>query len=161
MHRHQQDLTPWGVGLLLLILILQVAVSKANADEIDDVADSVGVDSIDLRGAVNTTGLSPLDYLSQVGEDPRHSNTVNKLYVRVRLTYYVLRGTTATGEGVHLGGTACSSNFRLQTQFRLPTGETLRCNDRGLLGSTGWLDVWGRPDLIRQLGDYTTVEVLP
>jgi hypothetical protein len=29
-----------------------------------------------------------------------------------------------------------------------------------MLGSTGWLDLWRRPDLARIYGAYVTVEVL-
>lgn len=120
--RQPHDLTPWGIGILLLAIALQVTVSRVTAQE----------------------------------EDPDEVQTFT-----VRLTYYNLNGFTITGEAVHYGGTACSWNFLLGTRFRLNTGDVFICNDRGLLGSTGWLDLWNRPDLVRLLGDYTTVEVLP
>jgi hypothetical protein len=71
-----------------------------------------------------------------------------------------LPGRTASGEMVHPGGTACSYNWALGTRFRFPHGEVFVCNDRGLLGSRGWLDVWNRPDLQARYGAYVDVEVL-
>jgi hypothetical protein len=78
----------------------------------------------------------------------------------VRLTYYLLEGRTYSGGHTYPGSAACSTNFALGTRFRLPDGDVVVCNDRGLLGRTGWLDVWGRPDLPRRYGNYVTVEVL-
>jgi hypothetical protein len=43
----------------------------------------------------------------------------------------------------------------------LPSGETVICNDRGLLGSSGWLDLFARPDLVRRYGPYANVQVVP
>ncbi len=83
---------------------------------------------------------------------------------RVRLTYYVEAGRTYSGQQTYAGSTACSWNWPIGTRFVFRDGETVVCNDRGMLGSgnpIGWLDLWRRPDLVRKYGDYATVEVLP
>lgn len=90
----------------------------------------------------------------------RADESPDSVYVDVRLTYYVEDGTTYGGGHTYYGSTACSTNFELGTEFELPDGEHLVCNDRGMLGSTGWLDVWRRPDLARMYGDYVTVRIV-
>jgi hypothetical protein len=128
-------------------------------------ADEAGVSAADLLGAVNTTGLAPRTYLCAVGE--LACPTVAERLpgpgwaTRVRLTYYTLTGTTYGGGRPYVGSTACSWNFRLGTRFVLPDGETVICNDRGLLGSSGWLDLFARPDLVRRYGPYASVQVVP
>lgn len=80
---------------------------------------------------------------------------------RVRLTWYAESGITYGGGHTYPGSAACSWNFPLGTRFRFPHGEVVTCNDRGLLGSVGWLDVFRRPDLARMYGSHVVVEVLP
>jgi hypothetical protein len=81
-------------------------------------------------------------------------------WAEVRLTYYRESGVTYSGEYTYAGSTACSWNFALGTRFVLPDGEEFVCNDRGMLGSTGWLDLFRRPDLAAKYGPYVTVEVV-
>jgi hypothetical protein len=88
--------------------------------------------------------------------------------ITVRLTYYFESGVTygcTEGSwwficGTRPGGTACSWNFPIGTHLAFPHGEVFVCNDRGRLGSRGWVDVWRRPDLQRMYGQYVTLEVL-
>ena len=79
--------------------------------------------------------------------------------LEVRLTYYALDGITFSGAWTHWGGAACSWNLPLGTHFWLG-GEEFICNDRGLLGSRGWVDLWMRKDLADRFGPYTTVDVV-
>lgn len=79
---------------------------------------------------------------------------------RVRLTYYVESGLTYSGRQTYSGATACSWNWPLYTRFMLPDGDVFTCIDRGMLGSNGWLDLWRRPDLVRDYGPYALVTVL-
>ena len=45
--------------------------ASLGVDDVQSLADQAGVDVIDLRGAINTTGLDPRSYLLMVGElDP-------------------------------------------------------------------------------------------
>lgn len=60
----------------------------------------------------------------------------------VRLTYYLLRGVTYSGAYTGPGVAACSWDIPLGSVVSLPDGEAYTCLDRGLLGSSGWLDVW-------------------
>jgi hypothetical protein len=148
--------------VLLSTALLLSTHNVAQAEESPDIelaAEKAGVSPKLLAEAVAVTGYDPETYLCLVGalkcpEEPRGYRT------EVRLTYYVLEGRTANGERVHLGGTACSTNWPMGTRFRFPNGEIVTCNDRGYLGNKGWLDVWGRPDLFRAYGPYVTVEVL-
>ena len=78
----------------------------------------------------------------------------------LRLTWYGLSGRTYSGSRVHYGGAACSWNFALGTRFVFPDGEEVVCDDRGRLGWSGWVDVWGRPDIARKYGPYVTVWVV-
>lgn len=80
---------------------------------------------------------------------------------RVRLTYYVEAGRTYSGGQTYPGSTACSWNFAIGTRFVFADGEEFVCNDRGLLGYSGWLDLWRRPDIARKYGAYATVQVIP
>src|SRR5215204_5246807 len=60
----------------------------------------------------------------------------------VRVTFYVLRGTMYSGQQTHWGAAACSWNYPIGTQLELPDGWVVTCLDRGLLGSSGWIDIW-------------------
>jgi len=151
------------------------------SDDVATVADQTGVDAVDLQGAVNTTGTDPTEYAYGTGLLKRPSAVAVSVpsssaagrgggggsgsagggySATVRLTYYTLGGVTASGERVHYGGTACSTNWRMGTRF-LVAGEVFVCNDRGILGSSGWLDLWNRRDIASKLGSYATVQVLP
>jgi len=133
----------------------------AISDTLVDAAGKAGVDPVDLAGAVSTTGLDPLAYLCKVGElsCPEPAVAHGRM-MTVRLTYYLEYGRTASGGMTYAGSTACSYNFPFGTKFRV-AGEVFTCNDRGALGSSGWLDLWRRPDLAHRLGPYATVEVMP
>jgi hypothetical protein len=84
----------------------------------------------------------------------------------VRTTYYVDRGTTYSGTQTRPGVAACSWNLAAGTVLRFPDGRTVTCEDRGQLGSAGWVDVWvpsldaGRREIAGVYGDYTRVEVV-
>lgn len=84
----------------------------------------------------------------------------------VRLTVYLPTGDrTYSGVWPYWGSAACSWNYPLGTVFLLPDGHTVVCEDRGMLGSEGWLDLFA-PDfqtgrrLQEYYGNYTTVEIL-
>lgn len=84
----------------------------------------------------------------------------------VRLTYYTLTGTTASGVWTGPGVGACSWDLELGTRLRLPDGETFTCLDRGGgLGSAGWLDAWvgSRAEgrwLAGKYGNYVEAEIV-
>jgi hypothetical protein len=80
--------------------------------------------------------------------------------LEVRLTYYTLSGLTYSGYMTRPGTAACSWNLELGTRLRLPDGEEFVCQDRGLLGARGWVDLWREPALAHKYGDYVVVEVL-
>jgi hypothetical protein len=150
--------------------------------EVMDYAGAYELNPFELQGAVNTSGLDPRTYLVAIGvvESPKVAPPLPALVgsqvlpqsggykASVRVTHYNLDGVTygctaATALcGTRPGGTACSTNFALGTRFQFPSGEVFICNDRGSgLGSTGWLDVWRRPDISNRYGPTTTVTVLP
>jgi hypothetical protein len=160
------------VACLATALQMAPQTAMAEQDPTPDtiaVAEEAGVDAYDLQGAVNTTGLEPREYayqagllarpqplqsVQQTGGVPATGRRGNTVYARI--TYYTLGGSTANNERVHLGGTACSSEYPFGTRFRLPDGSVVTCNDRGRIeshpGNDVWLDVWGRPDLRSQSG---------
>jgi hypothetical protein len=149
---------------LVLLSVLAIA-TTARADteipsDVSAAAVQAGVDERDLLGAVVTTGLPPFEYLYEVGELQRPVPPPGRV-AHVRLTYYVEDGLTYSGGRPYSGSTACSWNFAIGTRFRLPNGDVFVCNDRGLLGSSGWLDLWRQPALARSYGPYVDVEVLP
>jgi hypothetical protein len=161
--------TKLAIGLVIGLgvgIVVGAAIGIHAAQEIPDetvsAATDAGVDPVDLQGASNTTGLAPRDYLCQVGEGPCPDPPMPRGYpARVRLTHYVEYGVTYGGGHPYDGSTACSWNWPLYTTFVFPDGETFVCNDRGLLGNTGWLDLWRRPDVVRRFGPFTTVQVIP
>lgn len=141
-------------------------------DRVTEVANEVGEDPVALAGAVNTmsetigVAVDPLDYLYGVGEIQRPMSAPAPLprasgrQVAVRLTYYTLTGRTASGTPLYVGSTACSSNFAFGTTFQFSGGERVTCIDRGILGSSGWLDIWKQPGLVAKYGGYTTVTIV-
>ncbi len=143
--------------LICFTLIWLAAPARANtelSEDVQTVASETGVEPIDLQGAVNTTGLDAREYAYQVELLPRPH------YATVRLTFYVESGLTYSGGYTYPGSTACSWNYPLGTTFRLPGGEQFTCNDRGHLGSSGWLDLFRRPDLVHKYGEYVVVEIV-
>lgn len=80
---------------------------------------------------------------------------------RVRLTYYNEAGRTYSGQQTYAGSTACSWNWPIGTRFVFRDGELVTCNDRGILGWSGWLDVFRQPWLAAKYGQYADVQVLP
>lgn len=82
----------------------------------------------------------------------------------VRFTVYVDRGVMYSGYQTHWGAAACSWNYPIGTQLELPDGMVVTCLDRGLLGSSGWIDAW-MPDMATArayqayYGEYTTATV--
>lgn len=50
------------------LLGVMLMASVASSQDVVDAAEAAGVDPVDLAGAVNTTGLEPLNYLYSVGE---------------------------------------------------------------------------------------------
>jgi hypothetical protein len=123
-------------------------------------AAEAGLDAVDVQAASDTVGVDPWTYLYATGELARPTYGPMLAVHRVRLTYYTLSGRTYNGEQVHRGGTACSWNYAIGTRFRFPNGEIVRCNDRGMLGNSGWLDVYARADLARLYGAYVNVEII-
>lgn len=116
-----------------------------------------GLDPVEVQGASNSVGTDPWSYVRWLVPKPIVSSLA---IARVRLTYYVEGGVTYSGQQTRPGTTACSWNWPIGTRFRFPNGEVFTCIDRGHLGSSGWLDLWRRPDLARLYGSYVVVEVL-
>jgi hypothetical protein len=163
-------------SLVAAVALLAVMVQPARADDSPDVPDDVvsvandaGVNPVDLAGAMVSThedmsaegarhyllGVHELVTPTPVADAPPR---VSGSRVYVKLTYYVMNsGVTASGGHVYTGSTACSTNFALGTRFILPDDSEVTCNDRGVLGTSGWLDVFGRPDIGRMGGGYVTV----
>lgn len=83
----------------------------------------------------------------------------------VRFTVYVDRGVMYSGYQTHWGAAACSWNYPIGTQLELPDGMVVTCLDRGLLGSSGWIDAW-MPDMATarayqaHYGNWTTATVV-
>lgn len=80
----------------------------------------------------------------------------------VTVTHYADSGLTYSGGQTRPGVVACSWNIPMFSTIRFQDGREYRCEDRGQLGSSGWVDVWvGDVALARQMGRYTaTVEVV-
>ena len=71
--------------------------------------------------------------------------------LRVRVTFYTLRGTMASGRYTHMGAAACSDWLPFGTQLMFHDGWVVTCLDRGLggrlwnparSGHDAWVDVW-------------------
>ena len=145
-----------SAATLLMIATSSMAHAADEADTPDEIQQSV-----ELEGALNTLHAAGYDVDAATYLASQKPAAIAARTVRVRLTYYVEYGVTASGGHPYAGSTACSWNFAIGTRFRLPDGEVFTCNDRGLLGSSGWLDLWRRPDLARAYGPYASVEVMP
>ena len=151
-------------GAILVMIAATASVSRAESvtEQTLTAATEAGLNPVDVQGAANTVGADAWTYLYGTGELQRPVPVVSSLALaRVRLTYYNESGITASGGRTYPGSTACSYNWAFGTRFRFPNGEVVTCNDRGRLGSTGWLDLWRRKDLAILYGPYVTVEVLP
>jgi len=152
------------VSTALVVSLTTTSASAENGDDTNDVAAiaaEANVSAVDLQGALNSLMSAGYDVDAATYLASEKPVAVATRTVRVRLTFYVEYGVTASGGHPYAGSTACSWNFAIGTRFRLPDGETFICNDRGLLGSSGWLDLWRRPDLVRAYGPYAAAEVLP
>lgn len=77
----------------------------------------------------------------------------------VRVTYYTLSGKMRNGAYVHHGAAACSSNIPMGSVVVFKDGLRVVCEDTGLLGASGWIDVWGDTGVVSRYGDRTTVQV--
>lgn len=136
-----------------LAVLLTVATGTAHAsDSIDTPDDTATV--VDAPADDSVPDVAPVQDESVVQQPVGYM-------ARVRVTYYNLIGRTFSGIPLYMGSTACSWNFRIGTKFRFPSGETVTCIDRGLLGASGWLDVWKNPGLAHRYEPYTTVMVIP
>lgn len=80
----------------------------------------------------------------------------------VTVTHYADSGVTYSGGQTRPGVAACSWNIPMYSTVHFADGRAYRCEDRGQLGSSGWVDIWvGDTALARQMGRYTaTVEVV-
>jgi hypothetical protein len=83
-----------------------------------------------------------------------------------RVTYYVVTGNpTASGEWPYVGSCACSYMYPLGTQFLLPDGWVVTCNDRGMLTGS-WVDIfvpstaWGQANVAEAYGSWADVEIV-
>jgi hypothetical protein len=74
-----------------------------------------------------------------------HVASADVQYVQTKpvyVTWYLPTGQRmANGEFPHLGAAACSTDMRLGTVVLLPDRVVI-CKDRGLLGSTGYVDIF-------------------
>lgn len=87
----------------------------------------------------------------------------------VRVTHYYATGNpTYSGIYPTHGTAACSWNFPLGTVLRFWDGRVVTCLDRGLLGWSGWVDIfaanWAEGRRIQQsyeyYSGYESVEIL-
>jgi hypothetical protein len=71
--------------------------------------------------------------------------------LRVRVTFYTLRGTMASGSYTHKDAAACSDWLPMGTKLMFPDGWIVTCLDRGMgdiiwnarrTGHDAWVDVW-------------------
>ena len=147
--------------LATFLLVLSGVPTRADEEHVSqdaiEAAQAHDLDAVEVQGAANSTRTDPWTYVAWLMAPPPVPAART---VRVRLTYYVEGGVTYGGGRTYPGSTACSWNFPLGSRFRFPHGEVFTCNDRGLLGSSGWLDLWRRADIARAYGPYVTVEVL-
>ena len=61
----------------------------------------------------------------------------------VRVTHYTWTGSPMySGIYPYHGAAACSWNFPLWTVLRFRDGRTVTCLDRGMLGWSGWVDIY-------------------
>jgi 3D (Asp-Asp-Asp) domain-containing protein len=81
--------------------------------------------------------------------------------MQVTVTHYADSGVTYSGGQTRPGVAACSWNIPMYSTIRFQDGREVRCEDRGQLGSSGWIDLWvGDVATARQMGRYTaTVEI--
>jgi 3D (Asp-Asp-Asp) domain-containing protein len=92
---------------------------------------------------------------------------------QVRLSYYLATGNkTTSGVYPYPGSAACSFNFPLGSVLLLAGELELTCEDRGHLGSTGWVDVYAESHAegkwiertygvyVKGQGTFTNAEVL-
>jgi len=147
-----------SAATLLMVATTSMAHAADEADTPDEIQQSV-----ELEGALNTLHAAgyDVDAAAYLASEKPVAAAVATRTVRVRLTYYVEYGVTASGGHPYAGSTACSWNFAIGTRFRLPDGEVFTCNDRGLLGSSGWLDLWRAASTVAKYGPYATAEVIP
>lgn len=80
----------------------------------------------------------------------------------VVVTHYADSGVTYSGGQTRPGVAACSWNIPMFSTVFFADGRSYRCEDRGQLGNSGWIDLWvGDVATARQMGRYTaTVEVV-
>lgn len=97
-----------------------------------------------------------------------HGQEVPPDQVQIRVTFYTLRGVTASGGYTHKDAAACSHWIPFGTQLRFFDGYVVTCEDRGH-GDwywPAWVDVWspsyawGIANVERDYGLWTTVEVI-
>lgn len=61
----------------------------------------------------------------------------------VRVTHYYWTGNPmASGTYPYHGAAACSYNFPFGTMLRFWDGRVVTCLDRGMLGWSGWVDIY-------------------
>ena len=84
----------------------------------------------------------------------------------VRLTVYLPTGHVMhSGYYPFWGAAACSWNFPEGTVLELPDGHRVTCLDRGLLGASGWVDIytpdWATARWVQAYyGPWTTVAIV-
>lgn len=86
----------------------------------------------------------------------------------VRVTFYTLHGTMASGKQVYKDAAACSNWMPMGTQLMFSDGYVVTCEDRGLGDYywKGWVDVWapshewGAYNVTSAYGDYTWVTII-
>lgn len=85
--------------------------------------------------------------------------------IEVRVTYYYWTGNVMyAGIYPFPGAAACSWNLPLYTVVEFEDGREVVCLDRGLLGSTGWIDVYANTaaagrEVVDAYGDWARVRV--
>lgn len=104
-------------------------------------------------------------FLAAVSPEPAPVRAASpRAYTTVaRITSYLPTGSvTYSGQWPYPGSAACSWNYPLYSRVTFSDGREVVCIDRGLLGWSGWIDLyvtnWDAVYYLRQLyGDWQEV----
>jgi len=88
-----------------LILSALALITVAQSEDLEALAAQAGVDSVDLQGAVNSTGLPPMVYLHSTGElpSPEPAPSVSSVWDRLAQCEATSNWKANTGNGYYGG----------------------------------------------------------
>jgi len=88
-----------------LILSALALITVAQSEDLEALASQAGVDSVDLQGAVNSTGLPPMVYLRSTGElpSPEPAPSVSGVWDRLAMCEASGIWSRNTGNGYYGG----------------------------------------------------------